>query len=546
MKRFYVPILLIPLIVILLFAPLQAEETRYTCPMHPHYISEIMGTCPICGMNLVPIQVESRSDETGGAGKVLQLSSQLVQTTGVRSEKAEIAYFGRVIRSFGEVVANRRLQTDISLRTEGWVEELIVDAPGDKVEAGDVLFRLYSPELISAQQNYISALSQKNRERINITRNRLSSLGVQDSAIELVAQKGTIIRAVPFFASQGGRVEVLKIRKGSYLRPGDIALRIQSYNTVWVDVSLAEQDISFVNISSQVKVVLPSLGLQLDKVAIDYISPTVDPKTRTAKLRLLIENPKGNIRPGAYADVEISTDIRPRLSIAYESVLQNKQGSYVIVEVEKGGFQARQVVLGLESKGRVEVRTGLKEGETIVTSGQFLIDSESSLRESFSKMEKMAASLAQMELSPEQMVLLNHIVETGIYIHGKLVAKELPVADVVGVGAQAAAKLLAEVEGTRLSYIIKDTQNILADTEGIITMSDWRELLATLMETLRPWIVEGRPGYYSDLGLTIFLTDSGRLWLQFAGEGENPYAVGAFREVALATPEQKLEVQDGQ
>lgn len=546
MNRFFVPILLLPLLIILFFVPLHADETKYTCPMHPHYISETFGSCPICGMDLVPIQTESSNEKSGGDETVLQLSSRLVQTTGFRSAPVEMAAFGRLIRSFGEVVANTRLQTDISLRTAGWVEELVVNAPGDKVAVGDVLFRLYSPGLVSAQQDYISALKRGNKERIDITRSRLSSLGVHDSAIKYVLEKRKTLRAVPYYAPKGGRVENLKIRKGSYLRPGDTALLIQNYDTVWVDVSLAEQDISFVNTNSKVSVNFPSLGLHIDAVPIDYISPTVDPKTRTAELRLLVENKEGTIRPGGYADVEISTDIRPRLSIPYESVLQNKEGSYVIIEKGKASFQARPVVLGMKNKGRVEIQAGLSDGEMIVTSGQFLIDSESSLRESFSKMQKMSASLSEIELGDDQMILLNHIVEAGLYIHEKLAEQQLPSPDVLSAAAQAAAKLLPEVEGTRLAYIVKDSQNLLSNLENKITLSDWRTLLATLSETLRVWVAQGRPDYYHELGLALFENDKGESWLQFAGDGKNPYTTTTFTEIVLETPQQTGEAQDGQ
>ena len=546
MNRFFVPILLLPLLIVLFVVPLHAGDTKYTCPMHPHYISDTSGSCPICGMDLVPIQTGSSNEKSDSDETVLQLSSRLVQTTGFRSEAVEMASFGRLIRSFGEVVANTRLQTDISLRTAGWVEELVVNAPGDKVAAGDILFRLYSPDLVSAQRDYLSALKRGNKERIDITRNRLSSLGVHDSAINYVLEKRKTLRAVPYYAPKGGRIENLNIRKGSYLRPGDTALLIQNYDSVWVDVSLAEKDISFVNTTSKVSVDFPSLGLHIDAVPIDYISPTVDPKTRTAELRLLVENAEGNIRPGGYADVEINTDIRPRLSIPYESVLQNKEGSYVIVEKGNGSFQARPVVLGVKNKGRIEVRSGLSDGEIIVISGQFLIDSESSLRESFSKMQKMAASLSETQLSDEQMVLMNHIVEAGLYIHEKLVDKQLPSPDTLSAGTQAATKLLPQVEGTRLSYIVKDTQNLLSNLESKITLSDWRTLLAALNETLRPWVAEGRPDYYHELGLALFENEKGESWLQFAGDGQNPYSDGTFAEVVLGTPQQTGEGQNGQ
>ena len=538
--------LIIPLLIVLFTLPLYAEETKYTCPMHPHYISETFGSCPICGMDLVPIQVADEKGEVAEDDKGLHLSSHLVQTTGLRSSIVETAFYGRSIRSFGEVVANKRLQTDISLRVEGWIEELVVNAPGDKVKTGDILFRLYSPDLISAQQDYLSAIKQGNRERIDITRNRLSSIGIHDSALSLIAQNRQILRAVPYYAPEGGRVENLEVRQGSYLRPGDIALRIQSYNSVWIDVSLAEQDISFVTKDSQVDVVFPSFGLRMEAVSIDYISPTVDPKTRTAKLRLLVENENGNIRPGAYADVVINTDIRPRLSMPYESVLENKQGSYVIVQKDDGSFLARPVVLGIVNKGRVEVQSGLDKGDVVITSGQFLIDSESSLRESFQKMQKMSARLSEMNLSDEQMVLINHILESGLYIHEKLIENTLPSPDVVRAGSQAAAKLLVDVEGTRLVYIVKDAGEILAGSEHKITLSEWRTLLATLIEALEPWVVEGRPDYYRDLGIAMFISESGERWIQFAGDARNPYAEASSTEIILGSSLKVEGVQGGQ
>lgn len=539
------PLLLLPLLLILLFPPIVSSEIKFTCPMHPHYISDTSTGCPICGMDLVEIKTVGGKGE-GEEKQGLHLSQRLVQTTGLRRAVVETAQYGRSIRSYGEVVANKRLQTDVSLRVEGWIEDLVVNAPGDEVQKGDRLFYIYSPELVSAQQDYLTALRQGGKERIEITKNRLTSLGVDRRALKLISNKREIVRSLPYYASRSGRIENLQVREGGYLRAGSVPLRIQSYQSVWVDVSLAEQDISFVDENSLVNVDFPSLGLHKEKVTIDYIAPTVDPKTRTAKLRLLVENEKGNIRPGAYADVTISTDIRPRLSIPYESVLQNKQGTYVIVEREDGTFLGQEVVLGIVDKGRAEVQLGLKEGETVITSGQFLIDSESSLRESFQKMRKMSARLSEMKLSKEQMVLINHVLESGLYIHEQLTAEKLPNPEVVSAGAQAAAKLSPQLEGTRIFFLVKDAEELLEASEKFITRTGWQELLAKLVKILEPWIVEGRPGYYKDLGLALFITNSGDRWLQFAGEPMNPYPDIDFTEIVLEEKAGKDEEgQDG-
>ena len=501
---------------------IHAAETKYTCPMHPHYISDTFGTCPICNMDLVEIGAgvagAEAEDEHG-----LHLPEHMVQRTGVRTAPAETAYFGRAIRSFGEVVVNQRLQIDVSLRVEGWIEDLVVNAEGDEVVKGSLLFKFYSPQLIAAQQDYLTALSSGNKDRVQVTEDRLLSLGVQQSVISRIKKAGKPIRNLPFYAAQNGRVERIAIRQGSYLRPGVIAMQIQGYDQVWIQVNLAEQDISFVKKDSRVNVDFPNLAVSKENVKIDYIAPTVDPDTRTAQLRLIMDNPEGYVRPGAYADVMIMTDIAPRLAIPYEGVLQNKEGSYVILQRDDGTYQAREVKTGLQYKGLVHVEEGLAAGEQVVVSGHFLIDSESSLRESFKRMEKLALSLAKLEVSEHQLVLLNHLVEGALYAHEQLAAGNLPQPNMLDAAEQSARKLIPEVKGTRLAFVVDDFLAAIEKRNENITISSWQTLLADSTASLTPWVVEGRPRYYAELGLTLFTTVDGRAWIQFKGEMQNPY-----------------------
>ena len=510
---------------LLLFAgSLHGGETKYTCPMHPHYISDTFGTCPICGMDLV--EVEAGDGAGGQADDGLHLPAHLIQHTGVRSRAAEIAYFGRSIRSFGEVAVNQRLQSDISLRGEGWIEELVVNAEGDEVAANSLLFRFYSPQLVSAQQDFLTALSTGNGGRIKATEDRLHSLGVQPDVIKQIAKAGKPFRAIPYYAGQRGRVENIAVRQGSYLRPGAIAMRIQGYDQVWIQVNLAEQDVSFVKPESRVDVDFPNLGIHRENVTIDYIAPTVDPATRTAQLRLILDNQEGTIRPGAYVDVTIMTDISPRLAIPYESVLQNKEGSYVILERGDGAFQAREIKIGMQYRGLVEVQAGLAEGDMVVVSGQFLIDSESSLRESFARMEKMALSLAELSVDENQLVLLNHLVEGTIAVHEALTAGNLPMPQSLDAAEQAGHKLAHEVKGSRLAFVVDDYLTAIQNRNEIMTVSGWQQLLSQTTAALQPWIIEGRPRYYLELGLSLYTISDGRGWVQFAGTMQNPYGTG--------------------
>lgn len=511
---------------------IQAGETKYTCPMHPHYISDHFGSCPICGMDLVEVEAGTAS-MGGSAEEEISIPKYMIQHAGVRSKKAEIAYFGRSIRSFGEVVVNQRLQTDVSLRVGGWIEELLVNAEGDEVRPDSIIFRFYSPQLVSAQQDYLAALSSGNMPRIRVTEDRLRSLGLQKRVIRQIGNSEKILRNVPYYAGQSGRVENISIRQGSYLKPGSIAMRIQGYDKVWVQVNLAEQDISFVDKNSRVDVYFPNLGIHREMVTIDYIAPTVEQTTRTAQLRLVLDNSDETIRPGAYADVTIMTEITPRLAIPYGCILRNKEGNYVIVDLGNGKFQAREVKPGIQHKGLIEVKAGLIEGDLVVVSGQFLIDSESSLRESFQRMEKLALSLADLDVSEHQLVLINHMVEGVMYVHEELAAGRQPQPQMLEAAIQSAQKLDHEVQGTRLMYIIDDFLSAFEGYSQIMTKSRWQELLAVSVDALVPWIVEGRPRYYESLGLALFVTDDGSYWVQFDGEMLNPYDSGKARKIAL-------------
>lgn len=430
MKKF-LPIFLVGLALLTPHALAQTEV--YTCPMHPHYVADHPGTCPICGMDLVALDGEDEdtpmpsSDQPSGEKKILywqapmdpnfksdkpgkspmgmdlvpiydeettantgrsiiRINPETIQSMGVRTEEVQMTSFGTLVRSYGDVTENVRLQFDIAARVEGWVENLKVQAVGDAVKEGDVLFKLYSPSLISAQQDLIGALGTGHRGRITSTTRRLVSLGVQERVIEEVLSRRKAFQRVPFYAQGDGLVSAMNVREGSYAKPGINLMTLQNYDSVWIDVSVAEQDIPFITKTSTARVSLPALGIKEQIADIDYIYPTIDRATRTGRVRLVLDNPGGALKPGAWADVEFETDVRERLSIPSDAILKSKDGDFVVVVLGGGRFQPRKIVSGLHYKGRTEALEGLIEGDQVVVSGQFLIDSESSLRESFRKM----------------------------------------------------------------------------------------------------------------------------------------------------------------
>ena len=538
-------------LIIAFFAlPVLAEGQKYTCPMHPHYIADRPGTCPICGMDLVPLaegenaeakgfQVMEGHEETQRT--TVTIDPETIQNTGVRTEKAQMAAFGTFVRSYGDVTENVRLQYDIASRVEGWIGDLKVKAMGDEVKKGDMLFTLYSPALISAQQDYVSALQTGIAGRIESGAKRLVSLGMQQRAVDGIKSAKKPFENVPFYAEVDGLISMINIREGSYVKPGMTLIAVQDYSSVWIDVSVAEQDIPYINGTTKVTVSFPNLGIQGKQAKIDYIYPTIDRATRTGRVRLVLDNPDGVLKPGAYADVEFETGVERRLSIPSDAILKSKEGDFVVVALGEGRFQPRKILPGLKYKGRTEVLEGLSDGDEIVVSGQFLIDSESALRESFRKMQRMQMPLSLLEVSDEQVAMIDHLADAALYIHESLIAGRAPNPKMIMPALTLGDHLLPVFRGTKLQFVLADAEKALMKGRDGLTDAQWQDTLNELVTALKPWLLEGRPQYYKGKGLKLYMAHGlDKYWLQLEGEAQNPYDEG--QPMKIDWPE-KVEAQ---
>ncbi|MEC9291370.1 MAG: efflux RND transporter periplasmic adaptor subunit [Pseudomonadota bacterium] len=527
---------------ILTLSPVWAQAQKYTCPMHPHYISTEMGTCPICGMDLVPMESSEEGDMeedhsahmSGNKRKSITIPPETIQNIGVRTEKAEAAHFGTHVRSFGLIKENMRLTHAISGRVAGWVEDLKITAIGDEVKQGDLLFTLYSPDLISAQQDYISSIATGVKGRMNSSAKRLKSLGVSQKAIDEIRVSRKKMEYLPFYAETDGIVSQLMVSQGSYIKPGMQIATIQNYSSVWIDVSVAEKDLQFLTKSSQATVTFPNLG-NLERTAqVDYIHPTINVNSRTGQVRLVLDNVGGHLKPGAYADVQFETNIDKRLSIPSEAILKSSEGDFVVVALGGGKFQPQAVQTGIHNKGRTEVLSGLEEGEDVVVSSQFMIDSESSLRESFRKLESAQTPLALIDITQDQLSMIDHLVDAALYLH-----------DAQANGFEADSKmlmpalklndhLLPQFRGTKLKFILQSAEEALNSANEAITETERDKALAELVKALKPWITEGKPKHYKDKGIKLYLDHgTGFYWLQLDGVMAHPYGAGHAVEVDL-------------
>lgn len=360
------------------------QQNVYICPMHPHIHGEEGDTCPICGMALVPAQHEMEEDEPSplsaqelkGSHKI---TPAFIQTIGVKTAKVKQEVFGENIRAYGRVVASTRLEHVVAGRVEGWVEELSADAVGDEVTAGDLLFTLYSPDLISAQKDYLTAKAMGSKARLKATEGRLKLLGMGDKALAELKESGKALEKVPFYTPQDGVVTMLDARQGSYLKPGMRVLTVQDLSKVWVNADVPERELQFLKVGDRASVSLPGLGkTRLGKV--DFIHPVIDPETRTGTVRVELENKDGALRPDSFVDVAFEAAKRHRLAVPEQAVLKSGMGDHVVRWLGEGRFKPVMVQTGVNADGLVEIRDGLKAGQEIVISGQFLLDAEANLK----------------------------------------------------------------------------------------------------------------------------------------------------------------------
>jgi len=334
------------------------------------------------GMDYIPVY----ENEDASDGSAVAVAAETIQTLGVKIQPAEVVDFGRTVRTFGAVADNARLLTEVTSRVGGWIDELSISAVGDEVRTGDLLFRLRSPDLIAAKRDYVTALNSGSASWAASSAMRLKSLGAQDQTIAEIKARRTVEELTPFYAERDGIVSMLNVRKGAFVEAGDQIATIADYGEVWVIASIAEQDLQLIKAGAPAAVRFPNAPAAGQTAAVDYIYPTVDPKTRTGRARIVLDNPDLALRPGAYADVSFEIDAEPRLAVPSAAILRDQNGSHVIMAMGEGRFMPLPIKTGLVASGFTEIVDGLNAGDPIVVSGQFLIDSESNLKESLGKL----------------------------------------------------------------------------------------------------------------------------------------------------------------
>ncbi len=358
-------------------------DPKYVCPMHPQIIKDAPGSCPICGMDLIAKTAADNDDKY----PVVEIKSAVVQNLGVKTQAARKDTLWKYIRTLGRTDYDETSLKHIHPRTSGWLEVLYFKVEGEPVSKGEKLAELYSPEILSAQLDYLVAIEQTGRKNTEKARNRLRLLGVTETTINAIEKRGASQNRIPLHAPGSGIMIALSGREGMYVKPEMEIFTIADMSRIWVWVDIFEYQIDWLQTGLSAQMSVPAYPQKTWEGKLDYIYPELDKNSRTLKARLVLDNPDGKLKANMFAEVIIYGGPKHNaLVVPSSAVIESGKRTVVIKELGNGRFQPVDVVIGMQRNGRSEILSGVEEGDRVVVSGQFLIDSESSLQASFQRM----------------------------------------------------------------------------------------------------------------------------------------------------------------
>lgn len=353
--------------------------SHYTCSMHPSVKSATPGSCPICSMNLVPITYKEVTSKT------ITIDNRRKQMIGVETEAVTHRDLVGNIRAVGQVTYDQRRMSEVTLKYDAWIGDLHTDYVGAEVKKGEVLFTVYSPELLAAQQEYLETLKRLARRGpedslVKAARQRLKLWDMSSWEIDRLEKRGEPSEYVPIYSPTKGTIVEKNVDDGSAVMQGRTLLRIADLSQVWVEAEIYEADLELVQEGMKATISLPYLPTQIFTATIDYIYPYLHNDSRTGRIRLNLDNTKGVLKPDMYAEVQLVVNYGHRLVVPEEAVMIAGSSRVVFVDVGQGKLKPVKIKTGKRVQEYIEVLEGLKFGDIVVTSGNFLIAAETKLK----------------------------------------------------------------------------------------------------------------------------------------------------------------------
>ncbi|HWI41777.1 MAG TPA: efflux RND transporter periplasmic adaptor subunit [Verrucomicrobiae bacterium] len=368
-------------------------KVQYTCSMHPFIVKDSPGTCPICGMELI-----KKMDGAGGGAAVnipghVALSASQQVMANVATVEARQEPLSKEVAAVGIVQYDQSRQAKVTAWVAGRVDTLYVNRVGDYVSAGRPVASVYSPDLVSAQQEYLLALRAREQFRnstidgiagggeslVASARQRLKLLGVKDAQLAALEKGNAADIRLDIFTPVSGVVIEKMVQQGQYVNMGEPLFSVADLSSVWVELEVYENEFPFVKIGQRVDITSQSYPGKTFTGTVSYIYPFLDPKTRTVKARVTLPNPGMKLKPDMFVNAMVKSPLGTAVVVPVASVIDTGSRQVAWVETKPGIFEPREVKVGARVGDKVQVLSGLKPGEKIAASGGYLIDSESQL-----------------------------------------------------------------------------------------------------------------------------------------------------------------------
>jgi Cu(I)/Ag(I) efflux system membrane fusion protein len=329
------------------------------------------------GMDYIPVH-EGEDDN----GSVVKVSLGKLQRTGVRSELAARRVVGRLVRVPGTVQLDERRISVVATRSDAFINEVANVTTGDRVTKGQMLLRLYAPDIATAGAQLLTDLKSGGRDSaLGGARQRLENLGLPPEAIAEIERTRKVPLSMTWRAPRDGVVLERNVVDGMKAAPGDVLFRLADISTIWVLADVPEFDLGAVRLGAPVTIRARSLPGRTFEGRVSLIYPQVGEATRATRVRIEIANPGGVLLPNMYAEVEIGTgDAAPVVAVPDSAVIDTGTRQVVIIDRGEGRFEPREVKIGLRGEGFTEIREGIAEGDRVVVAANFLIDAESNLK----------------------------------------------------------------------------------------------------------------------------------------------------------------------
>lgn len=386
---------LIPAIILILFTACSNEqkkeehehgqaksmeaETKYTCTMHPQIVQDGPGTCPICGMDLVPINKSTNGNND------LMLSDSQMKLANITTQKVSKKPIGQTLVVNARLTVNEEQSEVISSRAAGRVEKLFVKETGRTVQKGEPLYEIYSETLLTMQQEYLLAKEQyeslgKTESRytsfLNAAEKKLLLYGLTKKQIDKIGQSKSLQSRITFLSPASGIVTEINATEGQYLFEGGLLYKIEDISKLWVEAELYAHETKFVKAGDKVTIRVSGYESSPVEAKVIFLSPEYRANTQITVMRAAMNNAKLQFKPGMQAQILFTHSSREALAIPVDAVIRDGKGTHVYVQMDRNTFQPRMVKTGTEDFELVEITEGLNEGDTIAVTGAYLLYSE--------------------------------------------------------------------------------------------------------------------------------------------------------------------------